>query len=289
LREDDQGQTHVVFGDGINGALLPTGVNNVVASYRYGAGGEAPPPETLTVVLNPQPGLKAIRNPVPPTGGADADPPSRIRTLAPQSVMTFGRAVSLDDYQAIAAGAPGVVQATADFVYDPIAQQLRVSLWVAGDDGAVAAVQTALADAADPNRPVDIIAAVPITAAISLTYARDPRNDDTTVQAGLTTALLDPDTGLFGANVVGIGQVFYDSQIYAACLSIPGVEAIHNLSFTTSAALAPRLSIPRLFSYAISRAPQFACIAQRHDPGAGNYFVIPNDPQHLQLHGSVAS
>ena len=42
LREDDQGQTHVMFGDGVNGALLPTGANNVVATYRYGAGEPAP-------------------------------------------------------------------------------------------------------------------------------------------------------------------------------------------------------------------------------------------------------
>jgi predicted phage baseplate assembly protein len=290
LREDDQGQTHVVFGDGINGALLPTGVNNVVASYRYGAGAEAPAPETLTVVLNPQPGLKAIRNPLPPTGGADADPPSRIRTLAPQSVMTFDRAVSLDDYQAIAAGAPGVVQATADFVYDPVAQRPRVTIWVAGDQGAVVAVRAALAGAADPNRPVDIIPAMPIEAMISLTYVRDPRRDDAAVQAGLTAVLLDPDTGLFGANVVGIGQVFYDSQIYAACSSVPGIVAIHNLGFTTAdAPLARQAGIARLVSFAIRFSPQPACTEHRHDPGSGNYFLIPNDPRHFQLNGSVAS
>ena len=290
LREDDQGQTHVVFGDGINGALLPTGVNNVVASYRYGAGAEAPAPETLTVVLNPQPGLKAIRNPLPPTGGADADPPSRIRTLAPQSVMTFDRAVSLDDYQAIAAGAPGVVQATADFVYDPVAQRPRVTIWVAGDQGAVVAVRAALAGAADPNRRVDIIPAMPIEATISLTYVRDPRRDDAAVQAGLTAVLLDPDTGLFGANVVGIGQVFYDSQIYAACSSVPGIVAIHNLGFTTAdAPLARQAGIARLVSFAIRFSPQPACTEHRHDPGSGNYFLIPNDPRHFQLNGSVAS
>ena len=42
LHEDDQGQTHVTFGDGVNGSLLPTGTNNVIATYRYGAGAAAP-------------------------------------------------------------------------------------------------------------------------------------------------------------------------------------------------------------------------------------------------------
>ena len=287
-----------MFGDGINGALLPTGVNNVVATYRYGAGAAAPAPETLTVVLNPQPGLKAICNPLPPTGGADPDlPPTGavnrhplgIRTLAPQSVTTFGRAVSLDDYQAIAAAAPGVVQAAADFVYDPIAQRPRVTLWVAGDQGAVAAVQTALASAADPNRLVDIIAAIPTRVRISLTYVRDPRYADATVHAALTAALVDPDTGLFGANVVGIGQVFYDSQIYAACRSVDGIDAIHNLTFGAASGLVVRVPVLRLFSYARFAPPPAVCAEQRHDPGAGNYFVVPNDAQHLQLNRSAAS
>ena len=41
--EDNQNITHVQFGDGVNGARVPTGVNNVIASYRYGSGGRADP------------------------------------------------------------------------------------------------------------------------------------------------------------------------------------------------------------------------------------------------------
>ena len=102
--EDEQGSTHVTFGDGINGARVPTGVNNVVATYRTGSGAAVPSPGTLTNILQPQPGLKSLLNPIAPTGGANPDPPSRVRTLAPRSVLTFGRAISLDDYQVIAAG-----------------------------------------------------------------------------------------------------------------------------------------------------------------------------------------
>ena len=290
-REDEQGRTHVVFGDGVNGARLPTGVNNVVASYRYGAGAQAPAPQTLTVILHPQPGLKSLGNPIPPTGGADADPPSRIRALAPRSVMTFDRAVSLDDYQAIAAGAPGVMQAKAEYVFDPLAQRPRVTLWVAGDAGIVAAVQAALATAADPNRPVVIIVARPVEAVIGLTYIRDPRYADAAIQAGITAALLDPDNGLLGTNIVGIGQVFYDSQIYAACRQVPGVTAVHNLSFSAGSAMQPvHHAKLMLVSYAQRfRIDRAVCTGQQHDPGAGNYFSVPNDGQHLHLSGAVAS
>ena len=41
-REDDEWRTSVSFGDGIHGARLPTGKDNVVASYRYGSGADMP-------------------------------------------------------------------------------------------------------------------------------------------------------------------------------------------------------------------------------------------------------
>ena len=261
-REDEQGKTHVVF----NGRL-PTGVNNVVASYRYGAGAQAPAPSSLTAVLQPQPGLRAIVNPVAPGGGADADPPARIRELAPLSVMTFNRAVSLDDYRIIARSAPGVARAMAAYAFDPVSQRPVVTVWVGDDEGAVAAAQNALAPAADPNRLPVVKLATQIPMTLSLTYLRDPKYLDSAVQAGLQAALLDPDTGLFGANVIGIGigAVFYASQIYKACLSVQGVQAIRNLSF------AP-----------LGVSPS----GERYDPGPSGYYVVPADS--LQLAGAAA-
>ena len=123
-REDEQGQTHVVFGDGIKGARLPTGVNNVVATYRYGSGSAAPAAGSLTVVLKPLPGLRSIVNPVTVGGGADPDSPADVRQLASQSVLTFGRAISVDDFQTIAAQTPGVRPACqgGGHAFDPISQ-----------------------------------------------------------------------------------------------------------------------------------------------------------------------
>src|SRR5262249_53411708 len=78
-REDDEQRTHVRFGDGINGARLPAGTENVVASYRFGSGAAGPLPGTLTTVLRPRTGLEQILNPIPVGGGADPDPPAQIR------------------------------------------------------------------------------------------------------------------------------------------------------------------------------------------------------------------
>src|SRR5205823_1246892 len=103
--------THVQFGDGLNGARLPSGLSNVLASYRFGSGAAAPGAGKLTSIVSPQPGLTAIRNPVAASGGADPDPANQIRRYAPLSVLTFGRAVSGLDYESIAASAAGVARA----------------------------------------------------------------------------------------------------------------------------------------------------------------------------------
>ena len=294
LREDDQAKTHAVFGDGVNGARLPTGVGNIVASYRFGAGGTAPAAETLTSVLTPTPGLKGVRNPLAPTGGAEADSPARLRTLAPKSVLTFNRAVSIDDYATIAMTGGGVTQAMASFAFDPLSQRPMVTLWVAGDDGAVPSAAKALAGAGATMRNVRITRATAVVAWLSLTYLRDQRYDDAAIKAALQSALLDPDSGLLGANVLGIGQAIYDSQISAACLTVPGVTAIQDLQWRTT-----NLKIKFVEMFALIPikvpikvpAPRNAaqgCTGHRQDPGTGHYFSIPDDNQHLSLNGAVA-
>jgi len=312
-REDDSGATHIVFGDGVYGSRLPTGANNVVASYRYGSGAAAPAAGALTVVLKPQPGLRSIVNPVPVGGGSDPDPPAKIRQLAPRSVLTFGRAVSADDFQVIAAQAPGVTRAAAAFGFDPIEQRPRVIVWVGDDDNAVKTATAAIAAAADPNRLPSVSLAGQIKITLSLTIVVGPRYQPATVQAAVYSALLDPDTGLFGLNVVGIGQVFYDSQIYSAVLAVPGVSAVHNLalsqigrviiynrlfraslqtlspaSLQTLSPAGPQTLSPaslQTLSSAILQtlSPLNQCGQNRYDPGAGSYFLLADDGASLTI------
>ncbi len=268
-REDENNQTHVQFGDGVNGARLSSGLNNVVASYRYGSGADSPAAGSLTVVLHPQPNLKAVRNPVAVGGGSDPDPPAKIRAYAPRSVLTFGRAVSGDDYGTIAAQAPGVARARAYWKWDSSLQRTAVTIYVGDDQSAVDSARAALADAGDPNRPVLVKAAVPIVIALNLTLVIDPRRVPADVVAGARAALLDPEGGLMGKSI-GIGRVIYDSQIYAACLAAPGVKAVHSLWFWIYG--------PMTVSFEAG---------VRHDPGEGGFFQL--DADHLHLSWEVAA
>jgi hypothetical protein len=271
-REDDNAITTVQFGDGIHGARLPSGTNNVTATYRYGSGQSAPAAGTLTVINTPQPGLASIQNPVAAGGGADPEPSSQMRQYAPLSVLTFGRAISGDDYEAIAASTPGVTRASAVWSFDPAQERTVVTVYVGDDAKAHAAAQLALSSDADPNRPVTVILATPVPLTITFSLAVSPNYDLNATAALAVTALTDPDTGLFGTHNIGIGQAIYQSQIYAACLSVPGAIAVHSLSV----------------SGATPGGPDY-----RFDPCPGGFFTLSptyagTPPSGLQITPEVA-
>jgi hypothetical protein len=230
-REDNAGATHVMFGDGVNGARLPTGVDNVVATYRIGAGAASPPAGKLTVIGKSYPGLRAVLNPVAVGGGADPDQPDQIRRDAPRSVLTFGRAVSVFDFEALAAQVAGVTRASAVWSWNDARQRSLVTIYVGDDSAAAAAAKKALAAAGDPNRPVIVAQAKEIAVALVFTLLVTPGMDAAIIGAGVATALADPEVGLFGSWRLGIGQTVFDSQIEAAVLGVPGAVAITALTF----------------------------------------------------------
>ena len=262
-REDEKNITHVQFGDGVFGSRLPSGTNNVVAAYRYGSGADSPDLGSLTVILKPWPGLKSILNPVLVGGGADPDPPQQIKTYAPKSVLTFGRAVSADDYEVIAAQAPGVSRARSYWSWDNTQQRMMVKVYVGDDAAAVSSAITALAGASDPNRPINVLPAQSVSLNVSLTLLVDPNYVLGDVVAAATAALVDPDAGLLGRNVVQIGQSIFQSQIYQVCMGVPGALAIHSLTVTGATGAG------------------CACCADgdyRFDPGEGGYFIVSTTP-----------
>jgi hypothetical protein len=260
--EDDAGFTHVTFGDGVNGARLPTGVNNVVATYRIGAGYASPGAGKLTVIAQSYPGLRAILNPIAVGGGADADPPALVKSYAPRSVLAFGRAVSVFDYEAIAALTPSVTRAKAVWAWNDAAQRTMVTVYVGDDGGALTAATNALAQAGDPNRPVQVLQATPVTATLSLSLVTVDGMDTDAISANVVTALTDPQTGLFGTTVLAIGQPVFDSQIEAAVLAVPGAVAITAATFFANGA--------------VDAGPL-------HNPGEGAYYVLDFDPTDITI------
>jgi len=258
--EDDQQQTHVTFGDGVNGARLPTGTNNITARYRYGSGASSPGAGQLTVISKPFPNVSSIRNPAPVGGGADPDPPDQIKTYAPRSVLTFGRAVSADDYEVIAAQAPGVTRAKSYWSWSGDEQRAVVAVYVGDDQAALTSAQSALAASSDPNKHVAVLAATAIPTALLLLVLVDPAYVPDDVKASVRSALLDPEDGLFATGRPGIGEAVFNSQIFQACLSVAGARSVSVFLFVSVRNGAVKLEKK-----------------SRHDPGEGAFFDLQPD------------
>ena len=98
-RTEDDGCTTIQFGDGVTGAQLPTGANNLIANYRFGCGLDGRVGKnSLTNLLAKPAGLLSATNPLAAEGGADSETLDEARSNAPRSVRTFGRIVSLLDF-----------------------------------------------------------------------------------------------------------------------------------------------------------------------------------------------
>jgi Baseplate J-like protein len=255
-RSPDQTVTTVTFGDGVNGARLPSGTGNVVATYRYGSGAASPPSGRLTTISQPQPNLGSIQNPVAVSGGADPQSADDVRANAPASVFTFGRAISAVDYEVVASQAPGVSRVAAYWTFDGTEQRTLVTVYVGDDEAAVAAASAALAGAEDPNRPVSVRGATPVELALSCTLLVASDRQVPAVVAAAASAISDPSDGLFSPARMGIGQRLYRSAIDAA-LMVPGVAAVRRLAVTRPG---PILA-PEDFEFS--------------DPGKGSFFDLP--------------
>jgi len=86
------------------GTIPPLGSEIRAFSYRYVAsdtGGNVPP-DTVNVIRKALPGLVAVTNPGPATGGSDEEPIEETKRRAPEELRNRNRAVTAEDYEYLA-------------------------------------------------------------------------------------------------------------------------------------------------------------------------------------------
>lgn len=224
------GTTDVLFGDGVEGATLPTGQNNVQANYRIGSGSAGNVAAgTLTTLLDRPLGVSGVTNPGPATGGQDPQSLSGIRAFAPQTVLTLGRAVSITDYQNFASTFAGIAKAYA--VWIPSGPLQGVFLTVAGTDGA--AVQAggptstnlvaALQDYGNPLIPITVRTYVETLFNITADVEYDPAYQQPAVEAQILTTLADA----FSFESRAFGQGVSMDEVSTVIQNVPGVVAVN--------------------------------------------------------------
>jgi predicted phage baseplate assembly protein len=236
------GKTYVRFGDGVTGACLPTGTNNVQATYRYGIGraGAARAGQVSTLLSRPL-GLKAVTNPLASTGAADPETIDQARPNAPVSVMTLSRIVSLEDAGNFAAASAGIAKAAVNWVWDGTRYVACVT--VAGVDGApvplgspqYTSLLQAMIAAGDGTLPLALCSYAAKTFTVAATITPDPTLVPASVLAAVTSAL----TTTFSFASRGFGQPVFQSEVITTMQNVPGVVAVTLNDFRVSGATAP--------------------------------------------------
>lgn len=130
----DDGKVLVQFGDGLTGARLPTGAENITAKYRVGIGMSGMLDANQINLLMTRPlGVKEVTNPLAPTGAEDPEKLAQARRNAPLTVLTLDRIVSLQDFEDFGRAFAGIGKAQATWLWD--GETRLIHLTVAGVDG----------------------------------------------------------------------------------------------------------------------------------------------------------
>ena len=227
---DDSGNTTAITGNGEHGLRVPTGTANVKAVYRSGTGQVGNVDALQISQLATQPlGVKSVINPLAAAGGADGDTRDQARRNIPIGLTALDRLVSVQDYADFARRFAGIGKASSSRLTD--GRKLVVHLTIAGKDDIsidpttdlFQALVQALAQAGDPNQPVQIelrrLKVLVITAGVKI----QPAYTWELVAADLRSALLD----LYSFDNRDLGQSAFLSEAVSAMQAVAGVQYVN--------------------------------------------------------------
>jgi hypothetical protein len=227
VRIGDDGTATVQFGDGVHGARLPSGNENVVASYRVGTGlaGNVAA-DQVTLLLTRPLGVRGVTNPLPAGLAADPEAGDLARRNAPRTALTFDRVVSLTDYEELTRSFSGIAKASAGWVWDR--ETRLVHLTVAGELGAPVdpatrdALLAALHGAGDPHTRLRVDSYQPVTFDVALLLFVAPAYEAAAVRAAVAAALAEA----FSFERRDLGQPVSRSEVGGVVQAVPGVAGV---------------------------------------------------------------
>lgn len=245
--QDDSGHTTVTFGNSVHGRRLPTGTANIKATYRYGmgSGGNVAAGQISQLATMPL-GAQGVTNPLPATGGADADPIDRARANAPMVVMALDRLVSVADYANFARNYAGIGKAVSVKLSDGRRQLVHITI-TGSEDSPVdttsdlyANLLLSLKTFGDPSLPLEVAICRVRLLVMAATIGLIPGYVWDDVVPNVTSTL----QALFAFDARALGQTTYLSEAIAAAQQVEGVAWVNFTTFdsvaqsTTAAQLA---------------------------------------------------
>lgn len=253
---DEADRAVVIFGDGNFGAIPPTGTL-IKATYRVGGGtqGNLSAHTIQTIVAAPELILKGVTvtNPQVATGGAAREELTHAILQAPTVFRAHKRAVTADDYKALALNFPGVGKVRAQATH-----WNTVTLYVALDGGGKVSdvlkhkllayfedkrLVTTLVEIEDVNY-VDIY----VTAAIGVKSYFDFEQVKAQVQQETAQ--------LLAFKNVDFGKTIYLSKFYEAIEAIEGVDHVTITEFGLGGTPETKLSPSGKITLGVNEIPK---------------------------------
>jgi hypothetical protein len=232
VETEDNGTATLRFGDGELGALPASGM---AATYRVGNGASGNVgAESITNI--PIAGVTEVRNPIPAQGGIDPETSTQVRSYAPQAFRVQQRAVTDQDYGAIAGGYPGVSQAESTRRWTGSWYTIFLSVNMLGGQTIDSTVESAIAGYVSPFQlagyDLQIEPPVFVPLLITFTVCVAPGYLQTSVEQALYQAFSsgvqsNGRNGFFNPANFSFGQTLYLSEVVAAAMAVPGVKWVN--------------------------------------------------------------
>jgi predicted phage baseplate assembly protein len=279
VRIDDSGAPTITFGDGTSGERLPTGQNNITATYRSGTGPDGEVQSGSLTMMQTQPlGVRAVINPIAASGAAAPEQLEDARANAPLKVLTLDRIVSLPDYEDFARAFAGIGKAQAVAIWN--GETRLVYLTVAGANGdsvdssspLFKSLRAAIDVFRDPVQQVQLAGFTGLTFSLQAMVLVDPRFVIGDVIAAVKAALLDA----FSFANRDFAQAVAGTEVVKVIQSVEGVVAanLQSLAIDSAASLLNFISRPLLLDLlpqlgvsqsvlTVSRAPSFQFIFRK--------------------------
>ena len=219
--EDANGLTYVQFGDDISGRIPSVGAL-IQVTYRVcdGALGNVAA-SSITASVVSLTGLTAITNGVAATGGADRETNDSIRYNAPRALRALNRAVTTDDYAALALQVNGIGKAKAALTA-PGSVTVYVAPTAAVAPGGV--LKNAVAAYLSDKQMVGTVVAVAdpsyVPLDVSATVFVRPHYRQDNVLTNVTLAV----QAAFGFDQVTFADTVVPADILTAIFSVDGVS-----------------------------------------------------------------
>jgi len=228
---DEHDEATVIFGDGAFGAI-PLPGSRIRVTYRVGGGlkGNVIAGSIQTIVGAPQLTLVGakVTNPGPATGGAEREDIAHAVRHAPSVFRSLKRAVTADDYEALALEFTGVGKVRAEGT-----NWNTVTLFIAPQGGGHVSdvLEANLLAYFEDKRPVSTLIEIQDVDYIQIYVTAEVDVESYYSADEIMNKVQDAVAALLAFDAVNFAQIIYLSKVYEALEEIDGVKGVNISEF----------------------------------------------------------